>query len=77
MALFSLISGTCKKTFSLFFPYFSLFLSSLQNTKTIFIHLLFCGASIRNLNPTNTLHRKTNTLDKFWFQILLFRFSRR
>ena len=65
MALFSLISGTCKKNFSLFSPYFSLFLSSLQNTKTIFIHLLFCGASIRNLNPTNTLHRKTNTLDKF------------
>ena len=39
--------------------------------------MLFCGSSIWNLNPTNSLHRKTYTLDKFWFQMLLSGFSRR
>ena len=76
MALYSLISGVFKNIFSL--PsYFSSHLASLQIAKTIFKNLLFCDSSIRNLNPRNTLHRKTDTLDKFWFLIILFWFSHR
>ena len=38
MALFSLISGTCKNIFFLSFSlYFSLYLTSLKTAKTIFI----------------------------------------
>ena len=38
MTLFSVTSGTCKKSFfSLFSPYFSLYLTSLQTAKIIFI----------------------------------------
>ena len=65
MTPFSLISGTCK---SILFS-FSLLLFPLKSA--------ICDSSVRNLNPTNALQHKTNTIDKLWFQILLFRFSLR
>ena len=78
MTLFSLISGTCKNTFFSFFPlFFSYMYLACKPLKQFSKNLLFGGSSIWNLNSTNTLHHKTNTIDKFWFQILLFRFSRR
>ena len=77
MALYSLMSGAFKNIFFSLPSYFSSHLASLQTAKTIFIKFAALWLFNSNLNPTNTLHRKTNTLDKIWFQILLFWFSHR
>ena len=64
MALVSLMSGTYKNRFFSFSALFYLYLTILQTAKTAFAkYTVLC--LIRNLNPTNTLHRKADALDKF------------
>ena len=66
-----------EKHFFSFSPYFSLYLTSLQTAKTIFIKSavswLFSSKFISNKYSSP----QSNIIDKFWFRILLFRFSHR
>ena len=63
MALFSMISGTCKLA-----PYFSLYLTSLETAKTIFIK----SANLRLFNSKFVSNKysslQNNTIDKFHFK---------
>ena len=60
-------AGTCKINFSLSTPYFPLYLP-LQTRPLEASFIKSAVLWLFNLDLANTLHRKTNTLDKFWFQ---------